>query len=162
MPSKQVSLDVSAFLDSPQARALEASRDDARAIVEIFVSACYDQLGKAPRFLDGHDVHEVLGHVMPGHFTATDARVPHVPAVLEAYVAHLEETQVVHQSFEIRRALEATLDEFLEVVRTGRSAHHHAPAPQEPFVHGAPKLGRNDPCSCGSGLKYKKCHGKGA
>ena len=23
-----------------------------------------------------------------------------------------------------------------------------------------PKPGRNDPCSCGSGKKYKKCHGK--
>jgi len=23
----------------------------------------------------------------------------------------------------------------------------------------APKLGRNDPCFCGSGKKYKKCHG---
>jgi uncharacterized protein YecA (UPF0149 family) len=22
------------------------------------------------------------------------------------------------------------------------------------------KPGRNDPCPCGSGLKYKKCHGK--
>lgn len=22
------------------------------------------------------------------------------------------------------------------------------------------KIGRNDPCPCGSGLKYKKCHGK--
>ena len=26
-------------------------------------------------------------------------------------------------------------------------------------VHG--KIGRNDPCPCGSGKKYKKCHGKG-
>jgi uncharacterized protein len=25
--------------------------------------------------------------------------------------------------------------------------------------HGAEKPGRNDPCPCGSGLKYKKCHG---
>jgi preprotein translocase subunit SecA len=25
---------------------------------------------------------------------------------------------------------------------------------------GAPKIGRNDPCHCGSGLKYKKCHGR--
>ena len=25
---------------------------------------------------------------------------------------------------------------------------------------GTPKLGRNDPCWCGSGLKYKKCHGR--
>ncbi|WP_437341822.1 SEC-C metal-binding domain-containing protein, partial [Culturomica massiliensis] len=23
-----------------------------------------------------------------------------------------------------------------------------------------PKVGRNDPCPCGSGLKYKNCHGK--
>ncbi len=26
----------------------------------------------------------------------------------------------------------------------------------------APKVGRNDPCPCGSGKKYKKCHGAGA
>jgi preprotein translocase subunit SecA len=25
----------------------------------------------------------------------------------------------------------------------------------------APKVGRNDPCPCGSGKKYKKCHGAG-
>jgi len=24
------------------------------------------------------------------------------------------------------------------------------------------KVGRNDPCPCGSGKKYKKCHGVGA
>jgi uncharacterized protein YecA (UPF0149 family) len=35
--------------------------------------------------------------------------------------------------------------------------HHHEPA--VPFRREAPKLGRNDPCFCGSGKKYKKCHG---
>ena len=25
-----------------------------------------------------------------------------------------------------------------------------------------PKIGRNDPCHCGSGKKYKKCHGAAA
>jgi SEC-C motif domain protein len=28
------------------------------------------------------------------------------------------------------------------------------------FVKSAPDVGRNDPCSCGSGKKFKKCHGK--
>jgi preprotein translocase subunit SecA len=28
--------------------------------------------------------------------------------------------------------------------------------------NGGPKVGRNDPCPCGSGKKYKKCHGTGA
>ena len=30
----------------------------------------------------------------------------------------------------------------------------------QPNVHAAPKVGRNDPCPCGSGKKYKHCHGK--
>ncbi len=29
----------------------------------------------------------------------------------------------------------------------------------EPIHRDAPKVGRNDPCPCGSGKKYKKCHG---
>jgi preprotein translocase subunit SecA len=29
----------------------------------------------------------------------------------------------------------------------------------KPIVREAPKVGRNDPCPCGSGRKYKKCHG---
>ncbi|OWY19466.1 preprotein translocase subunit SecA [Sphingobacteriales bacterium UPWRP_1] len=34
--------------------------------------------------------------------------------------------------------------------------------PQKPqtFKRTLPKIGPNDPCPCGSGLKYKKCHGK--
>jgi hypothetical protein len=28
----------------------------------------------------------------------------------------------------------------------------------QPYVREAPKIGRNDPCWCGSGKKYKKCH----
>jgi preprotein translocase subunit SecA len=32
---------------------------------------------------------------------------------------------------------------------------------QEPIIAG-PKIGRNDPCPCGSGKKYKQCHGKDA
>ena len=29
------------------------------------------------------------------------------------------------------------------------------------IIREAPRVGRNDPCPCGSGKKYKKCHGKG-
>lgn len=34
-----------------------------------------------------------------------------------------------------------------------------SPAKQQP-VTVAPKIGRNDPCPCGSGKKYKQCHGR--
>lgn len=34
-------------------------------------------------------------------------------------------------------------------------------APRAQPVHVGPKVGRNDPCPCGSGKKYKSCHGVG-
>ena len=33
-------------------------------------------------------------------------------------------------------------------------------ATTQPFVRGGPKVGRNALCPCGSGKKYKHCHGK--
>ena len=33
------------------------------------------------------------------------------------------------------------------------------PAAARPAVRQGPRVGRNDPCPCGSGKKYKKCHG---
>ncbi len=35
--------------------------------------------------------------------------------------------------------------------------HHHEPVAQ--VIRESPKIGRNDPCSCGSGKKFKKCCG---
>lgn len=32
-----------------------------------------------------------------------------------------------------------------------------AHTPRQPFVREEPRVGRNDPCPCGSGKKYKKC-----
>ena len=40
------------------------------------------------------------------------------------------------------------------------SAGASRPRPTQP-VHVGPKVGRNDPCPCGSGKKYKNCHGRG-
>lgn len=37
----------------------------------------------------------------------------------------------------------------------GHHHHHH----QAPYVRPETKVGRNDPCPCGSGKKHKKCCG---
>ncbi|MEY3201948.1 MAG: Protein translocase, subunit, partial [Pseudomonadota bacterium] len=39
-------------------------------------------------------------------------------------------------------------------------AAEEASASVQTLVNFAPKTGRNDPCPCGSGKKYKHCHGK--
>lgn len=38
-------------------------------------------------------------------------------------------------------------------------AQRPEPTPQT-FTRDQPKVGRNEPCPCGSGKKYKQCHGK--
>ena len=42
----------------------------------------------------------------------------------------------------------------------GESAPAPQPTDNTPFRRTAPKIRRNDPCPCGSGKKYKQCHGK--
>ncbi len=44
----------------------------------------------------------------------------------------------------------------------GTRPQRTAPRKTTPIKNDTPKLGRNDPCWCGSGLKFKKCHGKDA
>jgi hypothetical protein len=157
MTSPRVALDLAAFLDGPHAGRSGLTREQERAALEHFLAAAYDDLGQAPHLLDGQQFHELLGHVLPGRFGRRDPAIPRVPALLGHYLDHLEETATVSEPFELRQALEATADEFVHAAQSGQ-AHVHA-APTEPIVNRAPKLGRNDPCWCGSGKKFKKCHG---
>ncbi|MEY4631795.1 MAG: hypothetical protein RIQ81_1915 [Pseudomonadota bacterium] len=53
-------------------------------------------------------------------------------------------------------AEESQMLEPFHVHGPGCSHHHHA---HDPYVRTSPKTGRNDPCPCGSGKKFKKCCG---
>jgi preprotein translocase subunit SecA len=44
----------------------------------------------------------------------------------------------------------------LEQARMAGAGHQQT---VQQVVRGGDKVGRNDPCPCGSGKKYKKCHG---
>ena len=44
--------------------------------------------------------------------------------------------------------------------QAGMSASQAGRGPVAPIRNEGPKIGRNDPCPCGSGKKYKNCHGK--
>ena len=42
----------------------------------------------------------------------------------------------------------------------GESAPSNKAEQHTPYVREGKKVGRNEPCPCGSGKKYKQCHGK--
>ena len=50
--------------------------------------------------------------------------------------------------------------DYEEALATGAD-EEGAPKPAaQPAQRATPKVGRNEPCPCGSGKKYKQCHGK--
>lgn len=51
--------------------------------------------------------------------------------------------------------------EHQQRARRASAAAGRGPVKVETVVREAKKVGRNDPCPCGSGKKYKQCHGKG-
>jgi preprotein translocase subunit SecA len=84
----------------------------------------------------------------------------------EAFSAMMDrvEEEIVRYLFLLEPAIQK---EEKKVVRREQSYSYSAPEKEEKpagktVVRKEKKVGRNDPCPCGSGKKYKKCHGAGA
>jgi preprotein translocase subunit SecA len=53
------------------------------------------------------------------------------------------------------------IDEAGDDYAANERDRYQEPQPRpEPVRRLEPKIGRNDPCPCGSGKKFKQCHGK--
>ena len=62
------------------------------------------------------------------------------------------------ETLQQRRARRATAMNFTGPNQGATAAGEEA-GKAKPVVRDQPKVGRNEPCPCGSGKKYKKCHG---
>ncbi len=87
------------------------------------------------------------------------------PLVMEAE-KNLATQQAALAAVDERLALEATrLQQWERQLEYRRDELHRkelrlrSPAPPQPSAVQSPRVGRNDPCPCGSGVKYKRCHG---
>ncbi len=150
--------ETAAFLDSGPALALGAKRRDrARRVVEAWLACCYEGAGKAPNLLDGEDVRALLAQVLPAHFGRRDPLAKETGEILGVFLDHLEQHAFVPHAFEQRQALEQGLGSFLAAVDRGDLAGRARALPERPVVHHVDKVGRNDPCPCGSGRKFKAC-----
>lgn len=75
-------------------------------------------------------------------------------------------TRVQIKGAEQVEALEQSHQQDSSIKMEHASAHNPLTGPgqaedeHQPFVRKQPKIGRNEPCWCGSGKKFKQCHGK--
>jgi preprotein translocase subunit SecA len=90
------------------------------------------------------------------------------PEQLEDVAEQLEEQgghlEFRHAEFAEAAAAAPVAAEAATAAMIGEAMSHgsssHATANVSVNVDNVPKVGRNDPCPCGSGKKYKQCHGK--
>jgi SEC-C motif len=59
----------------------------------------------------------------------------------------------------MRAALALHANQYMSTVGPNGDVTRKPPPPEIPRVRAATKVGRNEPCPCGSGRKYKKCCG---
>jgi len=73
-----------------------------------------------------------------------------------------QDVQKVEEPVEVKN-VRYQHDDYAEALTEADEAEESAkggqPA-QQPFVREGQKVGRNDPCPCGSGKKFKQCHGR--
>ncbi len=79
-------------------------------------------------------------------------------AALEAEERRQAAAQAGHMQFQHAESSGFAEDEEVAAQFPGEAAV--AAAATAPIVRDGPKVGRNDPCPCGSGKKYKHCHGR--
>ncbi|PWV61836.1 preprotein translocase subunit SecA [Plasticicumulans acidivorans] len=87
--------------------------------------------------------HDVASFLMRVQFQAQPTEMPEQPK---------EPQNLQYEHAEVS-ALASDDDDDASLPEEDEAAH-------TPFVRGERKVGRNDPCPCGSGKKYKHCHGK--
>lgn len=150
-----------AFLESPEAQALASVPADARREIAKRLFSALHEVGTSLEKLGASEVHGWLLHAVPDAFRPRDPLAKHVVPVLRALVDFTERT-AARKLATLRSACESLAPELEDALVSGHTHHHHhdeGQAPEEPYVRESPKVGRNDPCPCGSGKKFKKCHG---
>ena len=95
-----------------------------------------------------------------------EAGLAGVPDLLDSIWRHLPEQDETQQAMtkalddehplnSLDEAIEALVFDVVDLVQIGAQERLKV----ETVVRDEPKIGRNDPCPCGSGRKYKQCHG---
>jgi preprotein translocase subunit SecA len=75
------------------------------------------------------------------------------------YITHVEAVGLSDEDEEVDEGLDGAMTNASEIAPGATELPAHQ-APPKAVVTAKEKIGRNDPCWCGSGRKFKQCHGR--
>jgi preprotein translocase subunit SecA len=170
-----------------ESMALEELRDHLKAVVTTKYEEKSQRLGPIMQVFERDIMLRVVDHAWKEHLLGLDhlkeginlrgyaQRDPKQEYKKESYEAfQLMKERIEDQILKTLFRMEPMTEEQMEEERRRRaeafrkrfqlsaaaaSAAEAAEARPQQVKHAGAKVGRNDPCPCGSGKKYKKCHG---
>ena len=135
------------FCESSRARELPSLvREYAPEVLAVFLASACDARDVAPSEIEGPDLKPALLEGVARLEIPGSARED-VPRLCQVFLEALEEEGRLGGGRVLGLQILALKPSYLRTA-SGKGETYQAPAA---------KVGRNDPCPCGSGLKYKKC-----
>ena len=147
------------FLGSPQGAAFASARAGAGEIARDFLAICEGEFGLRLDLLDEEHLREALLDRLPRRLVPSDPLAKRALEIVRALLSWAHERRPNANSWKLEGVLDEIEADFPARLRTlGGTA---VAVPSAPITRPGSKLGRNDPCPCGSGKKWKKCCGAG-
>ena len=160
---------------------LEEQQHDAGFLISLFFEYCYSYCLVGPGEIDEEAIAEIMLDVFPRKISAELSVFERFSPAIEAFLTWCETQGVMKNTQELLNYIHELAPEMIDNARDpyswgmAKSMMMGADFPgfidEEkdswfyrndnhnliPFRRETPKLGRNEPCACGSGKKYKKC-----
>lgn len=138
------------FCTSDRARGFEGAMEEyAGPVLNRFLAAACDQRGVGPEDVEEPDLKPALLDVVARLDLPTSIKRA-LPELCGDFLTDLEDRGRLGGG-RVMGAYVRALRGTFEDAATGKP---------RPFTNAGTKIGRNDPCPCGSGKKYKKCCAK--
>jgi len=156
----RVRAEVADFLSSSHAADFPPSeRAAVGEVARAFLSICYGDLGVRPDLLDAEHLREALLDVLPRRLDPKESISRRAPAIVKALLDHHFEQKPNASAWNLETVFDDARATFADRLEESGGSEARPDSP-EPLRRPGSKLGRNDPCPCGSGKKWKKCCGK--
>ena len=154
-----VKMETKSFMASEPARKLMEKDDgNLQTIVRKFLESIYIYHDEAPKDLDPSEFRKVVLETLPRRFTGKEKFLAFIPEVIIGYIDYLKEEYELTDPPGFDKVLTELKKKFGSAVKKVKAKDRISDEDAGHTIHKEEgKVGRNDPCPCGSGKKYKKC-----
>ncbi len=139
---------------------------NAKAIAEYITKSLLDyiffqQHKEIGEFSEEHLRHFLLEYA-PQKLEINKDTGKEIPNLIANFIDYLDNEGHIKNAAQLKKLLDANAKDFIKSLPSQKMVERklQVKVTKEPAVSEEVKVGRNDPCPCGSGKKYKKCCGK--